>query len=64
VNRAATFVFFIGNRFFGAPTAFVPGVGRCRLWIHERFGGPGFEGSRAAIDTPDDGYIGPTGAQS
>ncbi len=27
INRSATFVFFIGNRFFGAITAFVPGPG-------------------------------------
>jgi membrane peptidoglycan carboxypeptidase len=26
VNRSATFVFFIGDRFFGTMTAFVPGV--------------------------------------
>ena len=27
VNRTATFVFFIGDRFFGVVTAFVPGQG-------------------------------------
>jgi hypothetical protein len=30
VNRAATFVFLIGDRFFGTITAYVPGAGAAR----------------------------------
>ncbi len=35
INRTATFVFFIGERFFGTLTAYVPGQQAAELFLHQ-----------------------------
>ncbi len=55
VNRSATFVFFLGDRFFGTMTAFVPGADAAELYIYFGAVYAGHEASFADLETSD-GY--------
>ena len=53
VNRSATFVFNIGERFFGSMTAYVQGPTRGRLRLHQRAAGAAAGDAGAKPDADD-----------